>query len=210
MTALKNITISLLTLILFSTLIACKKEVKKTPAKFSIEPKTITVNWIGYKTTDKIPVPGVFEKINILKTGEIDTSAVGILDGTQFELPVSSLFSKDSIRDSKLKNLFFGVMDATNSLTGTLHLRNHGKGSIDLKMNGVLHEVPINYVVSEQLVELDGTINLEEFNIAKALASLNEACFELHKGPDGVSKTWSDVAISAAIYLNKNIGTIAE
>lgn len=205
MPTLNKLTASLLTLILLTTVIACKKEVKKTSAKFSIEPKTITVNWTGYKTTDKIAVPGVFEKINILKTGDIDTSAVGILNGTQFELPVSSLFSKDSIRDSKLKNLFFGVMDATNSLTGTLNLQENGKGSIDLKMNGVRHNVPISYVVSEQLVELDGTLNLEDFNIAKALASLNEACFDLHKGPDGVSKTWTDVAISAAIYLDKEI-----
>ncbi|PID69016.1 MAG: polyisoprenoid-binding protein [Flavobacteriales bacterium] len=203
MQTLKKITTVFLTLTFILATVTCKKEVKKTPAKFSIEPQTITINWTGYKTTEKIAVNGIFEKINILKTGSIDTSAIGILNGTQFEIPVSSLFSKDSVRDSKLKDLFFGVMDATNSLKGTLNLNGDGNGTIDLRMNNVQHQIPISYIISEQLVELNGTLNFEDFNLGKALASLNEACFELHKGPDGVSKTWPEAAIGASIYLNK-------
>lgn len=202
---MKNITkLVLLCLILsvgFSS-VSCEKEVKKTPAKFSIEPKTITVNWTGYKTTDKVAVNGVFQEI-VIQNVKNDTTAVGALNNTNFDIPISSLFSKDTIRDSKLKELFFGVMDATVSLTGKLNINADGTGNVDLKMNGVQHKVPINYVVSGQLVELEGTLKLEDFKAESALASISEACFDLHKGADGISKTWSEVGISAAIYLKK-------
>lgn len=198
----KKLSVVFLGAVLSFGAIACKKEIEKAPAKFSVEPETITVNWTGYKTTEKVAVKGVFQEIAINNIKN-DTSAVGALNGTSFDIPVSSLFSKDPTRDSKLKELFFGVMDATVSLTGTLNLNSDGTGNIDLKMNGVQHKIPVTFIVSGQLVELEGTMNIGDFNAQPALKSLSEACFDLHKGPDGVSKTWSDVAISAAVYLKK-------
>ena len=53
------------------------------------------------------------------------------------------------------------------------------------------------------MVELEGTLNLEDFKAESALASISEACFDLHKGADGISKTWSEVGISAVVYLKK-------
>ncbi|MDH5414723.1 MAG: YceI family protein, partial [Flavobacteriaceae bacterium] len=120
-----------------------------------------------------------------------------------FTIPISSLFTDEPERDSKLKTLFFGVMDNTISLTGTLYLEKTGTGNIELLMNGVNNKIPITYIVSGQLVELDGVLNLDDWNGQDALASINKACFDLHKGPDGISKTWSEVAISASIYLKK-------
>ena len=84
-----------------------------------------------------------------------------------------------------------------------MRLNDDGTGTINLKMNGIEKEIPITYIVSAQLVELEGTMNLDDWNAQPALASLAKACFELHKGPDGVSKTWSEVTVGAAIYLNK-------
>jgi len=130
-------------------------------------------------------------------------TALEALNGAEFSIPISSLFTDEPVRDSKLKQLFFGVMDNTLSLSGTLNLDNNGTGSIDLLMNGVQQKMPITYIISGQLIELEGTMNLNDWNGQTALASINEACFDLHKGPDGVSKTWSEVAVSAAVYLKK-------
>ena len=196
--------ISFITFALLSciALVSCKKEVKKESAQFSIESKTITVKWIGYKTTDKVAVKGQFKEINIMniKSG---VTALAALNGAEFSIPISSLFTDEPVRDSKLKQLFFGVMDNTLSLSGTLNLGNDGTGSIDLLMNGVQQKMPITYIISGQLIELEGTMNLNDWNGQTALASINEACFDLHKGPDGVSKTWSEVAVSAAVHLKK-------
>ena len=91
-------------------LVSCKKEVKKESAQFSIESKTITVKWIGYKTTDKVAVKGQFKEINItnIKSG---VTALEALNGAEFSIPISSLFTDEPVRDSKLKQLFFGVME---------------------------------------------------------------------------------------------------
>ena len=202
MTVLKNITTIAFSILMSFVIISCKKEVKKEPAQFSVEQKTITVKWTGYKTTDKKAVNGEFKEIVVSNTKN-SSSAIEALNGAQFEIPISSLDSGNEERDGKLKQLFFGIMDATLSLTGTLHLNNDGTGNINLKMNGIQKEIPLTFVVSAQLVELEGTMNLDDWNVQPALASLAKACFELHKGPDGESKTWNEVTVGAAIYLSK-------
>ena len=181
---------------------SCKKEKAETKAQYSIEPKTISVNWTGYKTTEKVAVTGQFQEIRISNLKMADT-ALEAINGTEFEIPVSSLFSDNEVRDSKLKELFFGVMDATVNLSGTLNLNNDGTGFIDLKMNAVQKELPITYIISGQLVEIEGVINLDDWQAQKAWESIHQACFDLHKGADGESKTWKDVAVKAAIYLKK-------
>ncbi len=202
MTILKKNTLILFTFLIALAFISCKKEIKKEPAQFSVEQKTITVKWTGYKTTAKKGVKGEFKRIIISNT-KTDTTAIGVINGAKFEIPISSLASGNDERDGKLKQLFFGVMDATLSLTGTLHLKNDGTGNILLKMNGVEKEIPITFIVSGQLIELEGTMNLDDWNAQDALASLAKACFEKHKGEDGISKTWSEVTIGAAVYLSK-------
>ena len=179
-------------------LVSCKKE-----PQFLVEPTTITVNWTGFKTTSKIPVKGEFKTVEISNIKEAPT-AVKALDGSKFKIPVSSIYSGDDDRDGKLKTLFFGVMDATVSLTGTLNLNQDGTGAVDLSMNGVSKEIPITYTVEDQLVEFSGTLDiLDDFKAQTALESISKACFELHKGPDLISKTWSEVTIGAAVYLKK-------
>lgn len=202
MNLLKKISIFSFAILLNVAIISCKKEIKKEPAQFSIEQKTITVKWTGYKTTDKIAVNGQFNEISISNSKNAPTS-IEALNGAKFSIPISSLTSDNDERDGKLKQLFFGVMDATLSLSGTLNLNNDGTGNIDLLMNGVQQKIPVTYIASGQLVEINGTLNLDNWNTQSALASLAKACFELHKGPDGESKTWNEVAVSAAIYLRK-------
>lgn len=196
--------LALLTLSIFFIAVSCKKEAKKEEApKFSVIPETITVNWTGYKTSDKIAVKGKFEKVEISNSKEAAT-AIEAINGTEFNLPVSSLASGDATRDTKLKTLFFAVMDATASLTGTVNLEADGKGTVNLKMNGITKAVPVTYIISDQIVELHGSLDIvNDFKADAALASIHKACEVLHTGADGVSKTWSEVAIDAAIYLKK-------
>jgi hypothetical protein len=46
-------------------------------------------------------------------------------------------------------------------------------------------------------------MNLENWD-ALAAVSINKACEALHTGKDGISKTWSEVAVHADVLLNKN------
>jgi len=201
---MKKIIVFTLALIIGIASVSCKKEAKKVEGpQFSVEPKTVTIKWTGYKTTAKIPVTGEFKIVEVSNIKEAPT-AVEALNGTKFSIPVSSIFSGDPDRDGKLKQLFFGVMNATLSITGTVNLEEDGAGNINLSMNGVSKEIPIKYTVEDQMIKLNGTLDIvDDFSAQAAMESINTACLELHKGPDGISKTWTEVAISASAYLKK-------
>ena len=86
-------------------------------------------------------------------------------------------------------------------LSGTVVTTSDNNGTATITMNGVTNSFPIEYMISGQMVTLSGTLNLEDFNATSAIESLNKVCFDLHKGTDGISKTWSDVNIEVATYL---------
>ncbi|MDD3722297.1 MAG: hypothetical protein PHW92_07405, partial [Lutibacter sp.] len=107
----------LLTIILFN---ACKENVKKeaTPVEktYSVLADSTIINWTAYKTTAKVPVKGQFLKVTI-ENAKKDTTVLGALNGLKFKIPVSSLFTKDTIRDGKLKEFLFGSMKNTSLIT---------------------------------------------------------------------------------------------
>ncbi|MCB4798686.1 YceI family protein [Neotamlana laminarinivorans] len=202
-------------LLLFVTLslVACKNEKKetKTPEAeattaevFVAKPEATSVKWTAYKTTDKVGVGGEFTTVNFEeKSGATPQEA---LNGLKFTIPVSSLFTNDATntRDAKIKESFFGSMLDTELLTGTISYTN-GNCIANLTMNGVTHELPLEVsIADERRLTLKGTMNLADWNALDALAALNKVCFDLHKGADGVSKTWEDVAIQVETYLRKS------
>ena len=195
----------IITLILGTTfqLTSCKTEKKKEVeakkevkvAAFSLKTAKNSIDWIGYKTTDKTPVKGKFKKVDISKNGEGDTAKEAI-NGTEFSIPVSSIFTSDVSRDYKLRKFFFGFMDSTKLLSGKLTLTDDTTGKASITMNGVTADLPFTYTLEGKEFKLTATMNLDNWNAQKAVESLNIACKELHKGKDGISKTWSEVAIN--------------
>jgi len=180
---------------------SCKKEVKKADAiQYSIEPKTTTINWTAYKTTDKVPVKGVFKTVNVTNTVS-STNPFEAVNNLKFSIPVNSIDSKDETRDAKLINSFFGSMKDTKNLIGKINLGEKGRGSIDLTMNGITTKLPITYIISGQLAEINATLNLDNWKAQLAIKTLNKVCNEKHKGDDGISKTWNEVNIHIVSYL---------
>ena len=43
---------------------------------------------------------------------------------------------------------------------------------------------------------MNSTMDLDKWNASNAVKSLNLECKDLHKGTDGVSKTWNEVALN--------------
>ncbi|WP_237274993.1 YceI family protein [Tenacibaculum ovolyticum] len=193
--------------IVISSIVSCKSEAKKeTPVKkeaikvekkaaFVLQDADNKINWTAYKTTEKLPVNGQFQKVTITSNGESNTLKEAI-NNAEFSIPVSSVFTKDTSRDFKIKKLFFGIMDKTELLSGKLVLENDSIGFSDITMNGVTKKLPFKYTISGKVFNLTGSLKITDWNAQKALTSLNEACKDLHKGADGVSKTWDEVAIN--------------
>ncbi|MCF6222273.1 MAG: YceI family protein [Flavobacteriaceae bacterium] len=196
---MKNIIyLSILTILLFT--VSCKKEKQSTPEKntaiknYIIDTKNSVVNWTAYKTTEKIPVKGVFKEVIITNKKPAEKPA-DLLDGLEFEIPVSSIFSNDSIRDYKLVNYFFGIMKNTLKLKGTINAGTNGKGIINITMNGLSENMPFTYEIQGQNIDIKSVMNLDNWQAQAAIEALNSVCNEKHKAADGISKTWNDVAL---------------
>lgn len=172
-----------------------KVEAKKSRFPFSLESAKNEINFIAYKTTDKVPVGGQFKKVDIITGGE-GNSIKEAIHNTDFSIPVSSLFTKNTSRDYKIKKFFFGIMDNTKLLSGKLVIENDSIGTASIKMNGVTEKVPFTYTIEATTFSMKATMDITKWNAVEALNSLNTVCRDLHKGEDGVSKTWSDVALN--------------
>ena len=200
---MKNIIyLSIISILLFS--VSCKKEKQSIPEKntaiknYIIDTKNSVVNWTAYKTTEKIPVKGIFKEVIITNKKPAEKPA-DLINGLEFEIPISSIFSNDSIRDYKLVNYFFGIMKNTLNLKGTINAGTDGKGIINITMNGLSENMPFTYEIQGQNIDIKAVMNLDNWKAQAAIEALNSVCNEKHKAADGISKTWSDVALDIKI-----------
>lgn len=167
----------------------------------TLKAENTSISFTAYKTTDKTPVKGEFQKVYFRETSGSNVDEV--LNGLEFSIPISSLFTNDATntRDAKITEFFFGAMMNTEALSGKIVAEN-GAYAAQIEMNGQTNNMPLEVKVSgTNEVVATGTMNLAEWDALQALASLNEVCFDLHKGADGVSKTWEDVAIEITAQL---------
>lgn len=200
---MKNLLLLSLLLLMTVTFTSCKekKNTKATEKMFTVESEATSINWTAYKTTSKVPVKGQFTDVTI-EPPQNALTVVEALNGLKFNIPVSSLFTKDTIRDGKLKKFFFGTMQNTNSITGTLTLTNETAGSVKLTMNGIAKALPITVSINANIATLRATMDLDNWQGQLAIEALNAACSELHSGEDGIPKTWSEVNIEVITNLN--------
>jgi len=194
--------IAILAISLVSCLNGKKKSVIKAELGFTVIDSSASIKWTAYKTTDKKPVSGVFNTINITKS-KSGKNPLLTLNGVAFSIPVSSIFSKNEDRDNKLQKMFFNVMANTALLTGVIHANADNMGSLEVTMNGTTNSLPLTFTTVGDTLKFKGVMNLDQWQATAALNTLNKACFDLHKGPDGVSKTWNDVLIEASVVVKK-------
>ncbi|MBG7612202.1 YceI family protein [Polaribacter sp. BAL334] len=188
------------------TLSSCKSESKKedadkVAAPFALKYAKNDIHFTAYKTSEKIPVGGQFSKIEIV-SGGTGNSVQEAINNTEFSIPVSSILTKDSSRDYKIKKFFFGVMSNTDLLSGKLLISDDSNGIAKITMNGETKDVPFTYTIVDKIFNMQATIDVNNWNASAALASLNKVCEDLHKGSDGVSVTWSEVALNITSTFN--------
>ncbi|WP_299012305.1 YceI family protein [uncultured Polaribacter sp.] len=182
---------------------SCKSDSKKESktnenektAAFSLEKAENEINFTAYKYTEKTPVGGQFRQVKITSGGKGNTIKEAI-NNTEFSIPISSLFTKNSSRDYKIQKFFFGVMSNTKLLSGKLNLDTDTTGTATILMNDVSYKVPFTYTISNKTFTMNGTMDVSNWNALDALASLNKVCEVLHTGTDGISKTWSEVGLN--------------
>jgi polyisoprenoid-binding protein YceI len=165
------------------------------------------VRWTAFKTTAKTPVGGQFDQVNVT-VGEKSTKITDVLKTIKFNIPTLSTNTANEVRDAKIITSFFGAMNATDLIIGQVKdaTGDNKSGSCEfyLTLNNIEREVTLNYTLEDDLLKLTGEIDLLDFSGENAVASINKACEDLHRGEDGVSKTWSVVELAIETTLNKN------
>jgi len=173
---------------------------------YSYAPGSAAVNWTAFKTTEKMAVGGQFNTVNA-KSETRSTKITEALEGTVFNIPVASTFTDNKDRDAKLVEFFFGAMEGTDIILGQVKVatgdNEKGTCTFYLTMNNVEREVTLDYVVEDTQITMTGEIDLVDWKAEAAVESINKACEDLHKGGDGVSKTWSVVELSISAAFNK-------
>ncbi len=188
---------------------SCKKEEKQETPIEGVKTEAVSglkiisdstkVGWTAYKTTEKIGVGGSFKEIELKNTQSGETPEA-VLEGASFSIPVSSLFTNNEDRDSKLKTIFFAALKNTEMIGGMFNFR-EGKCFLTLTLNDVTKQMEVPFTYENKKFALNSTINLDDFGGQTAISAINKACYELHKGADGVSKTWSEVAINGSVLF---------
>ena len=166
--------------------------------------KSTNVNWTGFKTNDKIAVSGSFDGVRVVNTKD-GTTPEEVLDGAKVIVSVASINSGLNERDGKLKMILFGAMENTSEIYGTINFRS-GKTFIRFSMNNNSKEYEVKSTFINNKFTIETKVDLLDFNASTALEALNNACSDLHKGPDGVTKTWSEVDIVGEIEFTESFG----
>ena len=167
-------------------------------------PASLSVQWTGFKTNQKVAVPGKFLKVkNMKKLGASYPNLKALLRTFIVQVDITSADTGNPPRDQTLKEKFFNVLAgnriSTAYLTGIKEKsESNGTATMILRFNKKVKKVPVTYTYADGTLSLNGTFDILNFSAYRAFESLNQACLELHKGTDGASKTWSEVEFMAS------------
>ncbi len=165
----------------------------------------VKVEWKAYKTPLRIGVGGVFKSVDYTAAAPKGSNFREILVGARAVIDPASVDSGNRGRDAKLVTYFFKKMAGKKIEASVVDIRadriERGKPktgivTVVLTMNGVTKKVPMRYRYFDGTMHAEGTVDLADFDALGALASINKACYDLHRG-----KTWSDVTIGFTMQI---------
>lgn len=178
---------------------------------YTVDANSIQINWTAFKTTQKVAVTGSFSEVTL--SGELRkvTSFDSFLSQLEGEIDVNApakIRTGNVGRDQTLFEKFFALFKKSPIIHGAIHevkgTESSGEFKLGLSMNEHSLRVPMTYTREEKGGFLGrGVIDLNEFGLSLPLASLHQACEQLHKGPDGISKTWPTVEIRLMATIEK-------
>ena len=182
---------------------------------YRLDVEKTKVIWNGYKTNDKIKVVGYFSDFTSNRDNKEFNSIEELVDGLEFSIKSSSSVSGDPIRDKNLQDHFFKYLTKDFVINGTLGSPiNNDSIDVVFEVFGQTKKIRFGFkyidtTPTSHLVKIKGSINLEsQFDALKAYNAISSKCYDLHKGADGISKTWKEVDVLVkAIIINTNFNS---
>ncbi|MGY8989216.1 MAG: hypothetical protein ACKVJA_03050 [Flavobacteriales bacterium] len=175
-------------------------------------PENTEVNWSAYKTNDKTPVSGSFSEFSSDRENQSFNSIDDLVDGLNFSISSLSSSSGDPLRDLNLKDYFFKFLTDNFEIKGTLGRPTNDSIDIIFDVLGQKKSIRFGFYTytvpscpyDDQIISIRGKINLINQFDEIAYNSLHARCIDLHKGADGISKTWEEVDVHIkALVINE-------
>ena len=181
---------------------------------FSVDPGSVQVSWTAFKTMQKVAVNGAFPQVAVKGKLTHQNSMAHLLQQLTAQIEISgpsSIKTGNPGRDQTLFEHFFSHFKKTPTLKGQfLDVKGkeaEGELMLKLSLNEKTKMVPMKYTRDESgTFQATGSIDVLEFGLNDAFDDLHKTCEVLHKGPDGVSKTWPgvDLKIQAKVERKCN------
>ena len=158
-----------------------------------------SLDWTAYKTSAKVPVAGSFNSFEI--TAESGTDPKQVAESMSFTINTVSVETMNPERNLKIVDHFFKTIN-TEVISGEVKaLKDDGTAIVAITMNSVTFDVKGKYKLTDRDFSFTASIDVSSWNGIPGIDALNTVCKELHTGDDGVSKLWSEVAISFSTKL---------
>ena len=187
---------------------ACKSEptvsdeVQKETCFYRYNEGKSSLEWIAFKTNDKVGVAGGFNEILVSSDKFEDPREV--IESISFTINTASVETNNEERNGKIFNHFFETIN-TPKITGSIKsLGENGKAIIEITMNGISLDVMGDYELNHNAFMYETTIDVAAWNGTSGINALNDVCKDLHVGPDGVSKLWSEVQLKFQTVLQSD------
>jgi len=177
---------------------------------YQVDPGSLQVNWTAFKTMQKVAVKGGFTELTVF--GDLESASLaGLLDQLEAEIDIKNeglIRTGNPGRDLTLFQHFFSLFKARPLMKGRIQKtrgsESDGDFTLELVMNRKTRTVPMKYSYGAGVFEASGSIDVLEFALDGPLKELNRTCEALHRGPDGVSKTWPTVDLRLVARIGKS------
>ncbi|MCT4560471.1 MAG: YceI family protein [Crocinitomicaceae bacterium] len=170
---------------------------------YSYNPGTTVLEWASYKFTEKKAVKGTFTSIEATGLTESD-DPISILMGMTLTMKTESVESQDPSRNEKISRLFFGTIGAKEITAKIKMLGDNGKATLEISLGGMTGELEGDYTFEDNVFTFDAAMDVANWNAQNGIDALNAECKDLHTGPDGVSKLWSEVGLHFSTTLKSD------
>jgi polyisoprenoid-binding protein YceI len=171
--------------------------------EYQLDSKNLKVEWTAFKTTEKLGVKGSFTDARYQGLSS-SKSLKELIRRAQVKINPQSLETGNPARNINILEGFFKKLSHSSEISGKLS-QDGSSTYLHLKLNGKTKKLPLQVKWGEDgILTLSSALNVLDFQASSALKSINELCYELHKGKDGVSKTWPDVDLMITLpYVKK-------
>lgn len=183
-------------------------------SKWCLDPASVQVVWTAFKTTQKIGVNGNFTTLKVSAPEKGSKSLAKLLNSLKAEIKLegaASLSTGNPGRDQTLFDHFFKYLKGPIQIQGKIQSAKgtdeQGELMLQLNLNGKKKPVPMTWTrTPEGTFTAKGSLDVLDFGLKTAFDDLHQTCEALHTGPDGISKTWSEVALQIQAKLSPGCG----